>query len=267
LKYDGELAKDALVDWVKSNYHGLCGHKTTDNAKDFKLPLVTVYYDVDYVKNVKGTNYWRNRVMKVAKNFAKLNFAVANENDFQHEADEFGLDVITTDKPLVAIKSDKGKFVMKAEFAMDTFEQFLKDYEDGKVEPHLKSEDIPEPNDGPVKVAVAKNFEELVANTKKDVLIEFYAPWCGHCKAMIGDYAAAAKHLTEDTALKSASFVVAAVDATAERDVANKFDISGYPTLKYLRYGKNPQDYDGGRKKKDLVDFMVKKMRMHRNEL
>ena len=131
LKYSGKLEKDALVSWVKANYHGLCGHKTTDNAKDFKLPLVTAYYDVDYVKNVKGTNYWRNRVMKVAKNFPNLNFAVANENDFQHEADEFGLDVVTTDKPLIAIKSAAGKFVMTEEFDPKgvAFEQFLKDYE------------------------------------------------------------------------------------------------------------------------------------------
>ena len=105
------------------------GHRTSDNAKDFKLPLVTAYYDVDYTKNVKGTNYWRNRVMKVAKNFPKLNFAVSNKNDMQHEADEFGLDVMTADKPLVGVKSDKGKFVMKEAFAMDTFEQFLKDFE------------------------------------------------------------------------------------------------------------------------------------------
>ena len=84
---------------------------------------------------------------------------------------------------------------------------------------------------------------------------------------MIEDYAAAAKQLNEDSSLQSASFVVAAVDATSERDIGNKFDVSGYPTLKYLRYGKKPQDYNGGRKKKDLVDFMVKKLRMHRNEL
>ena len=129
LKYDGKMEKGALSDWVKKNYHGLCGHRTSDNAKDFKLPLVTAYYDVDYSKNVKGTNYWRNRVMKVAKNFPKLNFAVSNKNDMQHEADEFGLDVMTADKPLVGVKSDKGKFVMKEAFSMDTFEQFLKDFE------------------------------------------------------------------------------------------------------------------------------------------
>jgi len=84
---------------------------------------------------------------------------------------------------------------------------------------------------------------------------------------MIGEYAAAAKQVNEDSALQSASFIFAAVDATAEREVGNKFDVSGYPTLKYLSYGKKPQDYNGGRKKKDLVDFMVKKIRLHRNEL
>jgi hypothetical protein len=41
--------------------HGLVGHRTNSNSGQFKNPLVVVYYDVDYVKNVKGTNYWRNR--------------------------------------------------------------------------------------------------------------------------------------------------------------------------------------------------------------
>jgi thiol-disulfide isomerase/thioredoxin len=49
------------------------------------------------------------------------------------------------------------------------------------LEPYVKSEPIPEKNDGGVKIAVAKNFDEVVQKDK-DILIEFYAPWCGHCK-------------------------------------------------------------------------------------
>ncbi len=41
--------------------YGLAGHRTSGNAGQFKNPLVVAYYDVDYVKNIKGTNYWRNR--------------------------------------------------------------------------------------------------------------------------------------------------------------------------------------------------------------
>jgi len=253
LKYDGKMEKGALSDWVKKNYHGLCGHRTSDNAKDFKLPLVTAYYDVDYSKNVKGTNYWRNRVMKVAKNFPKLNFAVSNKNDMQHEADEFGLDVMTADKPLVGVKSDKGKFVMKEAFSMDTFEQFLKDFEAGKVEPHLKSEAVPEPNDGPVKVAVAKNFEELVTNSKKDVLIEFYAPWCGHCKSLAPKYDELGEKMTGE------EVEIVKMDATAN-DVPPAYSVSGFPTLFWLPADtKKPESYQGGREVDDFVKFISKK--------
>jgi len=252
LKYDGKMEKEAIVSWVKANYHGICGLKTTDNAKDFKLPLVTAYYDVDYLKNVKGTNYWRNRVMKVAKNFAKLNFAIANKNDFQHEADEFGLDVVTADKPLVAIKSASGKFVMKEVFSMETLEQFLKDFEAGKVEAHMKSEDIPENNE-PVKVAVAKNFEELVTNSKKDVLIEFYAPWCGHCKSLAPKF----DELGEKMAGEEVEIVK--MDATAN-DVPPAYAVSGFPTLFWLPAdSKTPESYQGGREVDDFVKFISKK--------
>ena len=54
----------------------------------------------------------------------------------------------------------------------------------GKVKPLIKSQPVPKKQKGPVTVLVGKNFEDLVTNSKKDVLIEFYAPWCGHCKKL-----------------------------------------------------------------------------------
>jgi protein disulfide isomerase family A protein 3 len=77
---------------------------------------------------------------------------------------------------------------MKDEFSVEVFEQFVKDVQGGKLEPYLKSEPIPEDNSGPVTVAVAKNFDEVVTNNGKDTLIEFYAPWCGHCKKLAPVY-------------------------------------------------------------------------------
>ena len=66
---------------------------------------------------------------------------------------------------------------------METFEAFMTQLSAGELEPHVKSEAIPT-QVGPVTVAVAKNFEDVVTNSDKDVLIEFYAPWCGHCKKL-----------------------------------------------------------------------------------
>jgi protein disulfide-isomerase A3 len=157
----------------------LVGLRTRDSAIDFKNPLVVAYYAVDYVKNPKGTNYWRNRILKVAKEWeGKINFAVSAKDDFQHELNEYGYDYVG-DKPLILARDEKNqKFIMKDEFSVENLQSFVHDLEEGALEPYVKSEPIPEKNDGPVVVAVGKNFEEVVTKSEKDILIEFYAPWC-----------------------------------------------------------------------------------------
>ena len=52
--------KGALTVWFAENIHGLCGHRTGDNAKEFEMPLVVAFYDIDYANNVKGTNSWES---------------------------------------------------------------------------------------------------------------------------------------------------------------------------------------------------------------
>lgn len=71
---------------------------------------------------------------------------------------------------------------------MENLEKFVHDFQDGKLEAYIKSEPIPEDNTTPVKVAVAKNFDEIVINNGVDTLVEFYAPWCGHCKSLAPVY-------------------------------------------------------------------------------
>jgi len=252
LVYDGSATdKGALASWISSNFHGLCGHRTADNAKDFKMPLVVAYFGVDYEKNPKGTNYWRNRVLKVGKEFSGYNFAISNKDDFQQEMSEFGMEHVAGDKPVVTARDSKGlKYKMTAEFDMVTFKDFLTQLEAGNVEPWIKSEAVPDNSATNVKVAVAKNFDELVTKNEKDVLVEFYAPWCGHCKKLTPIYDELGEKMAEE------DVEIVKMDATAN-DVPPEFDVKGFPTLFWLPKGtKKPVSYNGGRELDDFVKYI-----------
>lgn len=232
---------------------GIVGVRTRDNAVDFKNPLIVAYYNVDYTKNPKGTNYWRNRILKVAKNYPNLNFAISAKDDFQHELNEFGVDFAKGDKPIILARDAQNqKFIMQDEFSVENFEKFVKDLSAGNLEPYLKSEAIPEDNSGSVKIAVAKNFDDVVTNNGKDTLIEFYAPWCGHCKKLAPIFDELGDTLADE------DVAIVKVDATAN-DVPPQFEVKGFPTLFWLPKDSKdkPVKYDGGREMDDFVKYIA----------
>ncbi|XP_066490974.1 protein disulfide-isomerase A3 [Tiliqua scincoides] len=246
--------------FLQENIFGICPHMTEDNKELIQgQDLLVTYYDVDYEKNPKGSNYWRNRVMKVAQSFLnaghKLNFAVASRKTFGHELSEFGLDSTAGDVPVVAIRTVKGeKYVMQEEFSRDgkALERFLQDYFDGNLKKYLKSEPIPENNDGPVKVVVAENFDEIVNAEGKDVLVEFYAPWCGHCKNLEPKYKELGEKLGQDP-----NIIIAKMDATAN-DVPSPYEVRGFPTIYFAPSGskQSPKKYEGGREVSDFISYL-----------
>ncbi|WKY15028.1 hypothetical protein Q1695_000499 [Nippostrongylus brasiliensis] len=99
------------------------------------------------------------------------------------------------------------------------------------------------------------NFEKLVLNSKDTWLVEFFAPWCGHCKNLEPHWKAAASQLKGKVKL-------GALDATVHTVMAGKFGIRGFPTIKYFAPGSSASDavdYDGGRTTSDIVTWASSK--------
>lgn len=74
------------------------------------------------------------------------------------------------------------KYNYEGEITADGLKQFFIGFSEKTLRPFYKSEEIPAANNEPVKVVVGKTFNDIVLDETKDVLVEFYAPWCGHCK-------------------------------------------------------------------------------------
>lgn len=101
-----------------------------------------------------------------------------------------------------------------------------------------------------------ENFDKLVLNSDDVWLVEFFAPWCGHCKNLAPEWAKAAKELKGKVKL-------GALDATVHQSKPAEYGIRGYPTIKFFRGGKKDksdvQDYDGGRTAAEIVTWGLDK--------
>ncbi|KAI0231846.1 Protein disulfide-isomerase A6 [Lamellibrachia satsuma] len=99
------------------------------------------------------------------------------------------------------------------------------------------------------------NFNELVLQSDDMWLVEFFAPWCGHCKTLAPHWAQAATELKGKVKL-------GALDATVHTVMSNRYGVRGFPTIKMFPGGKKDgaEEYEGGRTASDIVAFALDKL-------
>jgi len=203
---------------------------------------------------------------KVAKEVkGEMMFVTITTDEEEHKRvlDFFGI----TEEEVPTFRLSAGDDMVKfkpenKELSEENIRAFVKSWKSGELKPHLKSEEVPEDWDAnPVKVLVGKNFADVALDVEKDVFVEFYAPWCGHCKKLAPIWEELAEKFEDNDKI-----VIAKLDATGN-EVEN-VKIRGFPTLKLFKAGDNTVvDYSGGRTLEDFVKFLSPKEETEKDEL
>ncbi|KAI1172464.1 protein disulfide-isomerase [Nemania sp. FL0916] len=252
--FSEKFDEEAIASFTKTASTPLVGEVGPETYSDYMsaaLPLAYIFAETPEERKELG-----DALKPLAEKYrGKINFATIDAKAYGAHAGNLNL---PTDKfPSFAIqetvKNQKFPFSVEEAITIETIGKFVEDFSAGKIEPSLKSEPVPETQEGPVTVVVGKSYEDIVLDDAKDVLIEFYAPWCGHCKALAPKYDELAA-LYADSEFKD-KVVIAKVDATAN-DVPD--EIKGFPTIKLYAAGSKgePVTYNGSRTVEDLIKFI-----------
>merc|ERR1719204_2685119 len=154
--FGGDLKQHNLLFAAKSaaDFDTILADYTTA-AKEFKGKLLFVLVDCDVEDN--------KRVMEF--------FGITEEN--------------CPDMRVINMEKNMAKFAPeKSDLTADGVKAFVNGVLDGSIKRHLKSEEIPDNSGNAVNAVICIALNALVLGPTKNVFVEFYAPWCGHCKSL-----------------------------------------------------------------------------------
>jgi len=254
--FDGEYKDEEILKFVTANALPLVvdfNHETASKifGGDIKSHLLMFFS-----KEAGHYDSYLETAKNVGKKFkGQLLFVTINTDEEDHARilEFFGMQ--KEEVPalrIIKLEEDMAKYKPKSyDITEENLSSFVQDFQDGKLKQHLLSQDLPEDWDKtPVKVLVASNFDQVAFDKSKDVLVEFYAPWCGHCKQLAPIYDELGEKYKD-----SDSVVIAKMDATVNEIEHTK--IQSFPTLKLYKKDDNKViEYNGERTLAGLTKFL-----------
>merc|ERR1719291_312643 len=246
---EGEFTQENLEKFFNTERFPLIDEIGPENYKlymDRGLPIVWLAIDSDN-EDAKSA-----MEAEAGKYKGELSVVWVDATKFkQHVEGNLGI----KSNPGVMIIRDEDNKKFKFEGDVTNAEElgaFFAGYKDGSLAPFLKSQEIPEDNDGDVTVIVGKNFEDVALDAGKHVLVEFYAPWCGHCKKLAPIWDELGAKFADDDRV-----TIAKCDAT-ENDTQES--VQGFPTIFYYGPDNESTKYEGGRELDNFVDYLESRL-------
>lgn len=241
---------DGLESWLQVAALPLFAELSRNNAgmyTELDKPILMLFQDPE--KKDEEVNKIMKEVASASRKEG-VPFTWINSVELKSFAEHLGVADKTPALAVYEFKSDT-KYVFNEEFNKENLSAWVSKIAKGEISATMKSEAIPETNDEPVKVVVGDSWKEIVQDESKDVLIEQYAPWCGHCKQLEPIYNELATKLGDVKTL-----VIAKMDAT-KNDAPKEYKAQGFPTLHFFPAGSTEgKPYEGGRTLKDFVKFL-----------
>lgn len=268
--YNGDIKElkevSTLENWLKVEalpFFGEITGETFGSYMESQLPLAYFFYadDEELEENVP---FFTDLAKK---HRGKINFVSLDSRKFGRHAENLNME---EQFPLFVVhnmtsnlkyglpqlaKEEFEKLTEAVKLETKDIKKLVNDFLSGKAEAKVKSEEIPETQESNVFKIVGKTHDDIIKNNKKDVLVKYYAPWCGHCKRLAPIYEELADILAADVEAKE-NFIIAEVDATLNdiQDVV----IEGYPTIILYPAGKNaePITFESQRDLDSFLDFI-----------
>ncbi|PXF40945.1 Protein disulfide-isomerase [Gracilariopsis chorda] len=253
IKYD-EAAAESIEKFVKTAALPVFQEFTQENAElytDLSMPLVVGFYKNCEDKQCKVLE----TVARKKPDNGKAVFAWVDSMELVSFQDYVGLK--DAEVPICAYSFEHdARYLLPADFnfSEETLEAWVDDLIAGKIKPAIKSEAVPEENDGPVYVVVGDSWSDIVEDKTKDVMVAQVAEWCGHCAKLKPVYKKVATELQK----AGIEHVKLAMMEATENDAPDEFKARGFPTIHFFKAGEEQTgiEFDGDRSSKGIIEWI-----------
>ncbi|KAH7105518.1 protein disulfide isomerase [Auriculariales sp. MPI-PUGE-AT-0066] len=255
LDYDQKTyTADELETYIKSNSMPLVDEVGPENYAAYAnagIPLAYLFVEPTDPKHAELVDALKPAAKK---NQGKINYVYIDAVKFADHGKALNLG---GEWPAFVIQdlAAQSKFPFEhTDITAESVSAFSDSFLAGTIKPKLKSEPVPATQDEPVYVVVGSEFDKVIYDDDKDVFVEFYATWCGHCKRLKPTWDSVGEKFAE---VKD-RITIAKMEAT-ENDLPTDipFKVSGFPTIKFKKAGTREFiDYEGDRSLESLIEFV-----------